>query len=209
MPGSLGGSPLPNSCLGSARMTFNDLIKKNPKDWDDVDLDAEFEQSWRAMAEVHQYIQPALAIWVSCIIEDALENALVEKMRPLSKKFKERLFENYGPLGSFASKIDIAYALSIIEYNIYDDLKIIKEIKNKFAHPKGRFLHFKDKPLAMIFKKFKGYNKGEENALIFLSRSTFCLEALNVNPEVLKAIMGFSILTSSPAWSLLLRKESI
>jgi len=80
-----------------------------------------------------QFTQPTMAMLISSVIETALELALIEKMRPLSGKLKKRLFEGYGPLSSFSSRIDVAYALSIISQDVFDDLKIISFI----AHSSG------------------------------------------------------------------------
>ncbi|MFH1195281.1 MAG: MltR family transcriptional regulator [bacterium] len=38
------------------------------------------------------------------------------------------------PLSSFSSRINLAYCLGLIDKRTYDDLNIIRKIRNKFAH---------------------------------------------------------------------------
>ena len=54
------------------------------------------------------------AIIGGSIVEHSLERLLLERLRPLSKKQKERLFDGFGPLASFASKIEIGFALNLL-----------------------------------------------------------------------------------------------
>lgn len=71
----------------------------------------------------------------AAILDQELRRAILQKMRPeLSEKKQERLFEGYGPLAEFGDKIEVAYALGQINDDIYGKLRIIKDIRNKFAH---------------------------------------------------------------------------
>ena len=45
----------------------------------------------------------------------------------------ERLFE-VGPLSSFDSRINLAYAFRLISEGHRDDLRLVKDIRNRFAH---------------------------------------------------------------------------
>jgi DNA-binding MltR family transcriptional regulator len=45
----------------------------------------------------------------------------------------ERLFEA-GPLSSFDARINVAYAFRLISSEQRDDLRLIKDIRNKFGH---------------------------------------------------------------------------
>jgi hypothetical protein len=85
-----------------------------------------------------RFMMPWGALVASARLEAAVERGLLIKMRPLSKTRRANLFEGYGPLASFAGKIDIAYALGIFDDETYADLKVIKRIRNEFAHPRGR-----------------------------------------------------------------------
>ena len=68
------------------------------------------------------------AIVAAAQLDLELQNSILTKMRPLSKKKQKRL-----RLG-FAAKIELAYALGLIDDKFYCELRAIKEIRNAFAH---------------------------------------------------------------------------
>jgi DNA-binding MltR family transcriptional regulator len=90
----------------------------------------------------------------AAIIEEKLEKALLTKMRPLSGEMKRRLFEGYGPLSSFSAKIDLSYALQVIDKRMRDDLTIIRKIRNQFAHSMS-LVNFVSPEIIAYFKHFK------------------------------------------------------
>ena len=69
-------------------------------------------------------------------IEYDLERCLIRKFRPLNARMKNRLFGAYGPISSFAAKIDMAYALGITADEVNLELNKIRKIRNLFAHGK-------------------------------------------------------------------------
>lgn len=48
------------------------------------------------------------------------------------------LFQGMAPLSTFSAKIQIAYYLGLINKKQYHDLKIIKKVRNLFAHSINR-----------------------------------------------------------------------
>jgi hypothetical protein len=52
----------------------------------------------------------------AAVLENNLERAFKKKMRPLSKKMEKRLYDSYGPVSTFAAKIDFAFAFEIIPH---------------------------------------------------------------------------------------------
>jgi hypothetical protein len=72
------------------------------------------------------------------LIEDALERAIINRMRGLDAADKQRLFGPIAPLSSFSAQIAIAYAIKIIGPQTRDDLDCIREIRNAFAHTISR-----------------------------------------------------------------------
>jgi DNA-binding MltR family transcriptional regulator len=89
----------------------------------------------------------------AAIIEEQLLRALLTKMRPLSGEMKKRLFDGYGPLGSFSAKIDLSYALQIINKDQYDDLTVIRRIRNQFGHSMS-LVNFDKPEIREHFKRF-------------------------------------------------------
>jgi hypothetical protein len=89
------------------------------------------------------------AIIAASSLDNALELALLSKMRRLNSDMKVRIFEGYGPLSTFAGKIDIAYALEIIPHEFFESLRKINKVRVKFAHPKT-FLTFEEPEISVI-----------------------------------------------------------
>ena len=50
------------------------------------------------------------------------------------KKAVDPLFTGLGPLSTFSAKIKIAYALELIDADIFLSLETIRKIRNEFAH---------------------------------------------------------------------------
>jgi DNA-binding MltR family transcriptional regulator len=125
-------------------------------------------------------------------LDTALKKALLEKMRPtISNRLKASLFEGYGPLSTFGAKIDMAFALSILDEDLYSNLKVIKEIRNKFAHPRVPLMEamtFENDDMIKICKKFKDYDPSIECVDFFGVKAAQCLLSLTQDKEEVEAI---------------------
>jgi DNA-binding MltR family transcriptional regulator len=115
-------------------------------------------------------------------IDSALRNLLLCKMRKLSIKKAQRIFGSCGPLDHFSPKIDIAYALELFEDGLYNDLQIIKNIRNEFAHPKG-WTDFRTPAVAELVRQFKGWNSSCDPSELFTTRVKICLERIDAKLE--------------------------
>lgn len=73
-----------------------------------------------------------------CIMaSDLLDNLLKELLNLKligSNNLKEDLFSYTGPLGTFSSRQKLAYSTGLLHKETYDDLQIIRRIRNKFSH---------------------------------------------------------------------------
>jgi hypothetical protein len=65
---------------------------------------------------------------------------------------ENRLFGSYGPVATFAAKIDMAYALGITMEAIHVELNKIRKIRNVFAHTRGP-VSLDTEPIKSIFYK--------------------------------------------------------
>ncbi len=77
-------------------------------------------------------------IWGCALMAAAF---LDNKIRILLKSFfldrpkiAEELFQSYGPLGTFSSRIDMAFMLGLLTSETYKDLHLIRKIRNDFSH---------------------------------------------------------------------------
>jgi hypothetical protein len=49
-------------------------------------------------------------------------------------RMSQKVFDSSGPLGSFSSRIDMAYLMGLIPKNALRDLHLLRKIRNNFAH---------------------------------------------------------------------------
>ena len=66
-------------------------------------------------------------------IESLIDELLFNYLRG-RKSFKDKLFDFNGPLGTLSSKIKIAYALKLIDKELYQTLEKLRDLRNDFAH---------------------------------------------------------------------------
>ena len=90
------------------------------------------------LGELHSESERSAAIIGAAFVEDALQRALLSRMRSsLGSEDRRRLFGANGPLSTFSGKIIIGYATHLIGPRTRDDLDCIREIRNAFAHTVG------------------------------------------------------------------------
>ena len=77
----------------------------------------------------------AAAILGVSMLEDELEYLIKPKFKRHEDMWDELTSEN-GPLNDFYSKVTAAYAFGIINNKDLDDLRLIRKIRNTFAHSK-------------------------------------------------------------------------
>ena len=66
----------------------------------------------------------------------------------MSKTQYADLFGPMAPLGSFASKIRMAYALNVITRDVYRDLEKLRKLRNAFAHLTVALTHLDNEAIA-------------------------------------------------------------
>jgi hypothetical protein len=82
----------------------------------------------------HRQSQSSIVMLLVSSIEYDVERCLEWTFRPLNKVMRARLFGAYGPVSTFAGKIDLAYALGITTDAVHAELNKIRKIRNAFAH---------------------------------------------------------------------------
>jgi len=119
-----------------------------------LDSAEEFERYW---AEVNSGNDRS-----ACLVSTtAIGHIIVELMQKyfieLTKDEHDKLFfERNSTLGTFAQRIDIAFALGFISRSERDDLNIIRRIRNAFAHSVAN-ISFDNKLVADECRKLKNY----------------------------------------------------
>lgn len=123
----------------------------------------------------------AAAIIGGAFLEDILETILRYYFIG-DKKHDSLLFEGNGILGTFSSKISLAYRIGLISKGEYEKLEVIRSIRNRFAHELS-FLNFNEQSIASKCKNIEypahmiTPDYGDENGevKIYLD-SEFCIE---------------------------------
>ncbi len=77
-------------------------------------------------------------IIIASILEEMLRQLHEAHIAVISHPAKKSIFENlsapYAPLATFAGKIQIAYGYGLISNGDYEDLQIIRKLRNEAAH---------------------------------------------------------------------------
>jgi len=105
-----------------------------------------------AFKNLRQRTHSTTVIASAAIMDTQLEKCLKKAMRPMPKKMYEEIFEPMRPLGSFASKITMTYALRIVEEEIYAQLELMRKIRNAFAHS-TKSLHLGSPAIAPLLER--------------------------------------------------------
>lgn len=116
--------------------------------------DDEFDQSLTALFDTSDR---SAAIVASALVEHGLEVAIgasLENADNLSGLFQGPS----APIGTFSARILIARALGCISAEVEQDLRIIKEVRNSFAHALMR-ISFKTPELAATCEKIRTYQE--------------------------------------------------
>ena len=89
----------------------------------------------------------------AAIVGSQLQKLINLAMRPMSKTRYANLFGPMAPLGSFASKIRMAYALNVITRDVYRDLAKLRKLGNAFAHSTVAPTHLDSEAVAPLFNR--------------------------------------------------------
>ena len=104
------------------------------------DVQAEFANLTAAMKPEYRFLDEKLTdmevvILSTSTIDKFLELVMVLKFaaEPSRNEFEE-VFRGNGPLSTFSAKISVASALGAIHGDLKHDLKLLRKIRNEFAH---------------------------------------------------------------------------
>lgn len=114
---------------------------------------------WRILRELEQQTDRGVAIIGAAYIEERLEETLlalftdrIETVKYENQKVSKRLFKGTGPLTSLSAKIDTAFALGMLGDHSFQDLHLIRDIRNAFAHTSDP-LTFCSTKIVSLYKK--------------------------------------------------------
>jgi hypothetical protein len=135
------------------------------------------------------------ALVMAGLLEDELEKLLLAAGRSLETKDAGRIFGRLGHLSSFAAKIEIAYMFKLIDQAVRDDLRVMKSIRNAFAHT-TRLVHFNSPHIAKECRKLSTWQEDIENQDCYRERARECV---NVIRKTLERFMFANALMEEPS----------
>ncbi|RED31830.1 mannitol repressor [Rhodopseudomonas thermotolerans] len=149
-------------------------IKSRPEarkfNWDGTSIsDHLSEADWKSLdQEITEQLKlkndRGVAITFASMLEDRLrwliETQFIEN---LSEKRKASLFKGQGPLSTFSAKTEVAFALGLVKPEVRDQLIIIAQIRNKFAHG-FKSVRFTDTNISELCKRLKTFDPPSSEA---------------------------------------------
>jgi DNA-binding MltR family transcriptional regulator len=139
----------------------------------------------KVINDLNKNAEAGVVLVTIATVDEWLEKLLLAGMREgLSNEVVKRIFGSYGPLYEFASKVDIAYALDLIDMETLDSLRVLKDIRNAFAHTR-ELLHFESERISKLCQKLPGWKQGTNNRELFDRIAVECLKKIDAATEKL------------------------
>jgi DNA-binding MltR family transcriptional regulator len=103
------------------------------------------------------------ALVAGALLDERLLKLIQARMiaRATANKF-DSFFEGHGPLATFAARTHLAYLFGFIADNVYQDLCVIRGIRNQFAHS-SEDIDFNDDKIKTDCAKLRHYMKRRVN----------------------------------------------
>ncbi len=141
------------------------------------------------------HAEAGIVLVVAGKLEDMIEKVLLTKGREISNKHAKRIFGGMGPLSSFSGKIEIAYFFGLIDDASFNDLHLIKDIRNRFAHTTN-FVFFSTEIITSKCQLLSTWEDGADPQNCFYGRS---LDLIAVLAAKMDALMYANALKEAPA----------
>ena len=94
----------------------------------------------------------SIVLRIGALLDRELRRLLIAAMPTVNKTLEKRLFD--GPLQSLSAKIDLAYAFGLTPKADHDQLRVICNIRNAFAHPEGD-PNLDEEPIVSLFNRLR------------------------------------------------------
>jgi DNA-binding MltR family transcriptional regulator len=91
------------------------------------------EEFTNLRSELTKESDRGMSLYATAYIDKKLELLLKKKLIGSNNHLKE-IFSFNGPVGTFSSKIKLAYSIGLIDKVIMSDINILRQIRNEFAH---------------------------------------------------------------------------
>lgn len=112
------------------------------------DAEPEIRELSEFLSEFNKESDRGSALTAAAVLDERLEEILSAYFADVPAK--QELLSGYNaPLGTLASRTSVAYALGLIQENEYNEINIIRKIRNEFGH-KWKSIDFKSGKIASL-----------------------------------------------------------
>jgi DNA-binding MltR family transcriptional regulator len=129
------------------------------------------------LVQLSRNAEAATALITVAAIDKWLEKLLRTRMREISKRVAERIFGSNGPLYEVAPKADMAYALELIDEATLQNLRVLRDIRNVFAHTAEQ-IHFTSAEISSLCQKLPSWKSGGDDHALFMTVAADCARAI-------------------------------
>jgi DNA-binding MltR family transcriptional regulator len=155
------------------------MPKKEAFDYQDF----HFREVSKMIVQLDNETDRAVALIVTAWLDDALTEMIKRKLVK-DKKVVEEMFRDNAALGTFSSRIGLAYLIRRISKVVYNNLQMIRKIRNDFAHDREN-LKFSDESISdrcknLFLTGFKGQEKKAEGIKEFNPRNAFIATSIGM-----------------------------
>jgi DNA-binding MltR family transcriptional regulator len=160
---------------------------------------------------LHRESETSQVLVVSSYLEDRLVSLLQKQMRNLkSEDAKERVFGSNGPLGTFSSRITMAYHLGWLRKETVDRLNSFRKIRNIFAH-QAFSVTYEDKRVKSLFVPLVKYLERFDVAVLSAMEvdKHNSLRRIHEATDAQRYLCSLSLLAGDVCRDLLILPESI
>ncbi|SIO60682.1 hypothetical protein SAMN05444166_6485 [Singulisphaera sp. GP187] len=139
------------------------MAKQKPFDY----ADFHFRNIYKMVATLDSESDRAVALIVTAWLDDALSEMIKSRLVK-DKRVIDEVFRFDSALGTFSSRIKLAYLMRRFSKTVYDNLQTIRTIRNGFAHSREN-LQFVNVTISsscekLCLKEFKGYKRGKNDS---------------------------------------------
>ena len=102
------------------------------------------------------------AVLIAASILDEWLSEIIETFLVKSKESKGLLFDFSAPLGTFSARTKMAYSLGLIEKKEFEEINIIRKIRNEFGH-QWKDINFESNKIKKECTKFDWLGPQDDN----------------------------------------------
>jgi DNA-binding MltR family transcriptional regulator len=145
--------------------------------------DTDFDLNER-IKELQKSSEAGVALVTVAVIDQWLNVLMLTAMRDLSNNVSDRIFGSRGPLYDLAPKVDVAFGFRLIEEDVLSDIRLLRDIRNKFAHTQ-EVLHFESPAIDALCRNLSGWKPGVNNSELFHKVAFDCVQKIDAKTEQL------------------------